>query len=122
MIHHTYSQSTGRWWNEKGELLSVGYSGAGEGKNNPKAQSTQNVGPIPRGIYIIGAPYDSKNVGSFALPLVPSQHSALGRTNFLIHGDSLKAPGTASKGCIILPRTIRELIHNQNCRLLLVIE
>lgn len=122
MIHHTYSQSTGRWWDEAGVLLTVGYSGAGAGKNNPKQQAERNVGPIPRGLYTIGAPYNSTNVGPFAIPLTPSMHNALGRTHFLIHGDSLKSPGDASKGCIILPRAIRELIHARNCRLLLVIE
>jgi hypothetical protein len=34
----------------------------------------------------------------------------LGRAGFLIHGDSVKAPGTASHGCIILPRAIRDRI------------
>jgi len=33
-----------------------------------------------------------------------------GRRGFLIHGDSKLHPGTASKGCIILPRWARELI------------
>jgi hypothetical protein len=33
-----------------------------------------------------------------------------GRDNFLIHGDSIAAPGTASHGCIILNRLARERI------------
>jgi hypothetical protein len=32
------------------------------------------------------------------------------RTGFLIHGDSIEHPGTASHGCIIMPRAIREAI------------
>lgn len=59
--------------------------------------------------------YDSKNVGPFAIIVdaVDSKpgddrHDATGRGAFRIHGDSIRAPGTASKGCIILPRAIRE--------------
>jgi hypothetical protein len=33
-----------------------------------------------------------------------------GRSGFLIHGDSIIRPGTASRGCIILAREIREQI------------
>lgn len=118
---HTYSQSTGNWWDEKGELLATGYSGHGEGKNNPNLQAIRNVGPIPRGLYTIGQPRDSANVGHFALPLTPVDHDALGRTNFLIHGDSKTSPGAASHGCIILSRSIRMMIHDRNDRILKVI-
>jgi hypothetical protein len=34
----------------------------------------------------------------------------LGRDGFLIHGDSVENPGTASHGCIILPRAVRDQI------------
>lgn len=119
---HIYSQSTGNWWDDRGELLATGYSGQGNGKNNPKMQAIRNVGPIPRGLYIIGMPYKSKTAGEFFLPLIPSGHNAFGRTAFGAHGDSLKAPGTASEGCIILPRATREFVHSQNDRILRVIE
>jgi len=33
-----------------------------------------------------------------------------GRGSFRIHGDSIKNPGTASHGCIIAPRSVREKI------------
>jgi hypothetical protein len=33
-----------------------------------------------------------------------------GRDGFLIHGDSVEHPGTASHGCIIMSRAIREAI------------
>jgi len=119
---HIYSQSLGHWWDERGELLATGYSGFGDDKNNPKMQGIRNKGPIPRGLYIIGQPYDSKGgPGPFVLPLTPSGHDAFGRTDFLIHGDSITAPGTASKGCIILPRPIRMMIHDRNTRVLRVI-
>jgi len=36
--------------------------------------------------------------------------STFGRDGFLIHGDSVRHPGDASEGCIILPRRFRERI------------
>lgn len=118
---HIYSQSLGHWWDERGELLATGYSGHGEGKNNPKMQAVRNVGPIPRGLYVIGKPYDSNKVGPFALPLTATDHDAFGRSDFLIHGDSKTSPGAASQGCIILSRAIRMMIHDRNDRILKVI-
>jgi hypothetical protein len=35
-----------------------GYSGLGHGKNNPNAETIRGAGPIPRGRYIIGKPYN----------------------------------------------------------------
>lgn len=117
-----YSQTTGHFWCDKGQRLGVGYSGFGEGKNNPERQFEVNVGPIPRGLYSIGAAYNSERVGPLALPLTPIDHDALGRTAFLIHGDSATRPGAASKGCIILPRALREMIIKSNDCFLRVIE
>ena len=36
--------------------------------------------------------------------------NTFGRDSFLIHGDSSEHPGAASRGCIILPRNIRDQI------------
>lgn len=112
-----------------GKLISRGYSGAGRGKNNPSLQGVQGVGPIPAGRWKIGAPYNSANVGPYVLPLDAvdarpgdDKHAPTGRSAFRIHGDSIKAPGTASRGCIILPRAIRELIWKSGDRDLEVVE
>lgn len=40
---------------------------------------------------------------------------------FRIHGDSIRAPGTASHGCIILPRAIRDRIWASGDRALQVV-
>jgi hypothetical protein len=48
-------------------------------------------------------------------------HNARGRTLFRIHGDSVKQPGEASSGCIILGRTLREAINSGKIKLLLVV-
>jgi len=93
-----------------GSFICRGYSGAGLGKNNPLLEGKVATGPIPAGRWKIGPPRNSVNVGPYAMPLSPVGHNAKGRSAFMIHGDSAKAPGTASKGCVILPRNVREAI------------
>lgn len=106
-----YDQSSGDLRDPSGHFVCRGYSGHGAGKNNPARQHERAVGPIPRGRWKIGAPYDSKNVGPYALTLTPCAGTEVfGRSAFRIHGDSKRAPGTASHGCIILPRPVRERI------------
>lgn len=117
-----YSQSTGAIWKPDFIGFAVGYSGYGAGKNNPILESERNVGPIPRGFYVIGKPYTSTKVGPIAIPLSPHCHKAHERTDLLIHGDSIKNPGSASKGCIVLPRSTREEIVFSSVKVLLVIE
>ena len=105
-----YFQSTGELWHE-GVLVAKGYSGKGAGKNNPALQSTKHVGPIPRGFYTTEPPYNSTLRGPLCIPLEPDfDNEMFGRSAFLIHGDSIKKPGTASEGCIILGRKIRQSI------------
>jgi hypothetical protein len=107
----TYSQSKGEWRGVDGGLVSIGYSGCGECKNNPECQEIKNKGPIPRGMWQIIALFDSPSHGPYCLRLAPKDPaSVFGRGGFLIHGDSAKFPGEASMGCIILPRKIREYI------------
>jgi hypothetical protein len=118
-----------RWDQSAGELfrngafVSKGYSGKGRGVNNPSLQGVQGIGPIPAGKWKIVERYDSKNVGPYALVLhavdaTPGddRHDPTGRGAFRIHGDSIRAPGTASKGCIILPRPVRERIWKSGDR------
>jgi hypothetical protein len=74
-------------------------------------QTVPNTGPCPRGRYSIGQPEDSPHVGPYALPLTPEPGTnTFGRSAFMIHGDSIVHPGTASEGCIILLRDAREQI------------
>lgn len=117
-----YSQRTGELWNGEGQWLASGYSGFGSGKNNPNLEDVRNVGPIPRGLYKIGTAYDSSRVGPCAIPLEPVDHDCHGRCDFRAHGDSRSNPGTASKGCIILPRKIRNQICDSEDKQLKVIE
>lgn len=122
-----WSQSAGTL-SRDGQLVSRGYSGKGRGVNNPAMQGVRGVGPIPRGRWKLVNRYDSKNVGPFTITLhavdaTPDDtHDATGRGAFRIHGDSIRAPGTASKGCIILPRNIREMMWRSGDHDLEVIE
>ena len=103
----TYSQSTGSL-SRDGQFVATGYSGAGDGRNNPADQAVPNVGPIPEGRYNIGPPFDAAVQGECVMRLKPVGHDALGRSGFLIHGDD--PAHDASTGCIILPREIRDRI------------
>jgi hypothetical protein len=79
------------------------------------------MGPIPKGLYSIGTPRNTSNRGPYVLDLTPKGHNALGRSEFLIHGDSIKNPGKASEGCIILPKLVREKIANSGDKVLKVV-
>lgn len=104
----TYQQSTGALTDAAGLVVAHGYSGAGEGKNNPVMEAVREVGPIPAGQWRIdGPPVNTPTHGPYVLHLQPLGDTH-GRSAFLIHGDSVARPGTASKGCIILPRAVRE--------------
>lgn len=106
----TYEQVTGRLLHE-GDLVATGYSGAGVGKNNPAMQDVHNVGPIPVGNYAIKAPVDTVTHGPYVLALEPAADNEMfGRSGFLMHGDSVVHPGTASEGCIIQARKTRESV------------
>jgi len=109
----TYAQKTGVL-QRNGQLVGTGYSGFDNGKNNPDMQAVPDVGPIPRGDWtIVGPPFNTAEHGPFVLRLDPSPATnTFGRDGFLMHGDSIQAPGTASKGCIIMPRTVREAVWN----------
>ena len=108
----TYEQKTGQLSRDGANIIR-GYSGAGEGKNNPADQEIHNVGPIPRGSYTINGPQDTVTHGPFVLPLEPDPANEMyGRSGFLVHGDSKLDPGSASEGCIVVGRAIRERMWN----------
>jgi hypothetical protein len=109
--HYEYEQSTGNFYlvqNGQRTLLEKGYSGTGEGRNNPDKQAEKSVGPIPRGRYGIGKPHDSAKTGKYVMDLTPVGHDAEKRTAFQIHGNNAK--NDASHGCIILGKSTREVI------------
>jgi len=115
------------WDQSAGELRRAGkvwrgYSGAARGLNNPAMQTARGVGPIPQGRWTIAGRHDSPNTGPCTLTLAPDPGTAtFGRSAFRIHGDSLAHPGTASHGCIILPRAVRDAIWASGDRALEVV-
>jgi hypothetical protein len=118
----TYSQSTGAL-RLNGVYKFTGYAGFGEGKNNPKMEKVPNVGPLPKGRYIIKKPINKQSTGEYSIPLEPASSTKLfGRFGFYIHGDSEKHPGSASTGCIILKRIFRKEIIKSHDYILEVIE
>ena len=116
-----YCQQTGTLLlNDK--IIGTGYSGKGVGKNNPNMEQVKNVGPIPRGNYTIGPAYTHPNKGPIAMNLTPNDHTTTyGRSYFMIHGDSRVHPGSASEGCIILTRDIRNRIDTSGDKVLEVV-
>jgi RHS repeat-associated protein len=111
----TYSQTSGKLvctddTTKKQIADESGYSGSGAKKNDPDSQCDKNEGPSPRGDYTMGTAYDS-NKGKNTIPLDPdSTNSMCSRDGFLMHGDSIANPGTASEGCIIMSLTTRTAI------------
>jgi len=119
----SYQQSTGKLSNAGGQLVATGYSGSPEGKNDPTKQNIHCVGPIPRGLYTIGAPINSPDHGPFAMHLTPdAANQMFGRSGFLMHGDSIEHPGCASEGCIIMSRPAREAVWSSGDHRLHVVE
>jgi len=122
-----YQQSTGKIWNCQGEFVARGYAGGAGGRrpeavNNADMQKEKGVGPLPRGQYMIGDPVEHSHLGPFALPLTPSpKNDMFGRDGFFMHGDNFHGNNSASDGCIIMPRNIREMAYNSDDRLVVVI-
>ena len=107
----TYVQKTGELWDGGGVLVGIGYSGHGDSLNNPADEALHNRGPIPCGEYAVLSPRTTVKHGPCVLPLRPGLENRMyGRDGFLIHGDSIKKPGTASLGCIIMARAVRQRI------------
>lgn len=116
-----YKQSNGELTHD-GVYIGTGYSGTSIGRNNPVAQAIANIGPIPEGEYTIGPAFMHPTKGPLVMRLFPeSANEMYGRYGFLIHGDSIKAPGTASNGCIILSHDIRQKITGSDDNNLTVI-
>lgn len=117
----TYHQASGSL-TRLDQQIATGYSGRDPYKNDPTAEARKGEGPIPRGRWKIKRKYDSKRVGPYALELEPVGHDAHGRSAFLIHGDKIGSPGTASNGCIILAKPVRQRIWTSGDRELEVVD
>ena len=118
----TYEQSTGIVRDENGTIQGIGWAGNGPGLNNPDFESVRNVGPLPKGFYTIGTPYDHtpengypRNLGPYVMNLTPDDSNEMyGRGDFRIHGAAITNPDMSSDGCIVQARPARERIWNGN--------
>jgi len=110
----TFEITTGNWYDPSGHYVSTGYAGNGLGKNNPAAEGEANVGPIPEGRYLMGPWFDDPGgKGPLVCHLYPMPGTDThGRSGFMIHGDSVKHPGTASHGCAIADHDTRLLMSH----------
>ena len=103
-----YRRLDGALMDAAGERIATGYSGQGDGLNNPADDAVVGEGPIPSGLYTFGTPHLSPNVGPYAMALTPNAGTDTHRRSaFLIHGDNTAMNHTASHGCIILKRPAR---------------
>lgn len=115
-----YAQKSGRLFDAGLQLRGMGYAGKGDGKNCPEKQSIKNTGPLPAGLYKIGKAITDPHMGPLAIELEPDNGNLmLGRAGFYIHGDN--ATHTASEGCIIMARAIRECVVASTDKWLVVI-
>lgn len=101
----TFSQSTGIF--QGFGLYCFCISGHGEGENNPAMQEAECVGPLPRGLYLVGQAHNNPKLGPNCFTLTPSPGNEMfGRSDFLIHalriGTTMQAPDTSSDGCICM--------------------
>jgi hypothetical protein len=125
-----YSQSTGQINyidNQTGDRTPFGngYSGNGPGLNNPDMQDVPFVGPIPQGTWTIGPQQNNTTGTGRNLPdsmrLTPQDGTnTFGRNGFIIHGDNSRGNQSASEGCPILDRNIRNQIGNSGDNVLRV--
>lgn len=111
-----YSQSSGHFFLSDSEdvraFIARGYSGAIGHQNKPESQNLVALGPIPRGVWRIGAAYHHKRLGRLSIPIEAADpKTALGRSGFFIHGDNSASNGSASSGCIVLDFATRQFIE-----------
>jgi type VI secretion system (T6SS) effector TldE1-like protein len=97
---------------QDGTFVGTGYSGFGDGVNNPEEEMDADIGPIPRGEYTIDPFFDDPGgKGPIVAHLIPSSTTTIfNRSGFMIHGDNAAMNHTASHGCIILSRDLRQKI------------
>ena len=114
-----YSQSSGLMYLEDDDrnriALARGYSGHGTSINDPDSEGFVGRGPIPRGVWKVGSPIDSRTMGKHCIPLSPIGHDAHHRSGFYIHGDNNRGDRSASTGCIIMTSIRRAVMARRIC-------
>lgn len=123
----TYKQATGELLDPTGQHVATGYAGGNcgknpEGRNNTLMQDVRSVGPLPKGEYMLGEVVLTSHLGPYAIPLIPSPENVMfGRSGFFMHGDNMQLDGSASEGCIIMPKIVRLRVYGSDDRLIEVV-
>lgn len=113
-----YAQATGEL-SRDGVAMGAGYSGHGDGLNDPAYEKDAGEGPIPAGSWQIGTAFNHPHLGPCVMHLSP-EDEAFGRTGFFIHGDNSQDNHSASHGCIVLGPHLRHAISESGDRMLIV--
>lgn len=120
-----YSQSRGILWLRVGDetkRIGIGYSGHPPYVNDTSAEALKARGPIPRGSYRVGRGFDHVRLGRLVFYLEPASSNVMhGRSGFFIHGDNEYGDNSASFGCIVLKRSVRDRIAAEDIRTLVVV-
>lgn len=123
MTNLTYNQTTGHLTNDDGVLVAEGWAGKGEGRNNHAMQEVSCVGPLPCGKYAV-QPWEAMHpgLGPLVARLIQIEGDNFHRDGFFIHGPSKgENYGEESKGCIIIPRPMRNYVNSLNPQTITVI-
>lgn len=117
-----FSQSSGALANDEGLIIGMGYSGHGAGLFNPGMQMIPDVGPIPEGLWTIGPAQTEPVMGPLVMALTPDPMTdTFSRTGFYLHGDNSSLDHSASCGCIVASRDIRQQLAVSTDRRLQVV-
>lgn len=103
-----YTQKLGGLFHPDGNWMTTGYAGREKGLNNPAMEQVENTGPLPRGIYKMERVEDHPRLGPLSIRLRMTEGESHGRHSFFIHGDNAAMNKTASHGCIVVNRRVRE--------------
>lgn len=108
-----YQIADGRLCNASRPWVSYpGYSGRGVFRDDPGATKEVAKGPLPVGLYTCGRPQAHPRLGPAAIRLEPSVTTPMhGRSGFFIHGDNKRGDYSASEGCIVVSREVRDLFR-----------
>lgn len=112
-MYFRYQVSSGRFSlfgpEDREVCYATGYSGRGSYLNDPSGEAFIGLGPIPVGQWRIGQAFSHPRLGHQAIPLYRAK-IPYDRSGFYIHGDNSRGDFSASNGCIILPRNVRDTI------------
>jgi RHS repeat-associated protein len=113
-----YSQSSGKFdcfdkTTDKHTIGATCYSGSGASRDKPADQCVKDKGPIPGGWWNIGSGYNHPELGNPTFNLDPQTGTdTCLRDLFRIHADNSLGNFSASGGCIVCSKQVRDQLKN----------